>query len=135
LQPLHQASAEERPRLLAAHLRAEVARVLELGDSETIAMEHRLFDLGLDSLMAVELRNGVQAELELNLSATLLFDYPTLETLVPHLLAVLGLAEEKIGESIVEENAVDVLAAGIEELSEEEAEALLRRELKKMQDD
>jgi uncharacterized ferredoxin-like protein len=45
------------------------------------------------------------------------------------------LAEEKIGESIVEENAVDVLAAGIEELSEEEAEALLRRELKKMQDD
>jgi acyl transferase domain-containing protein/acyl carrier protein len=133
LQPLRQASADERPRLLAAYLRAEVARVLELEDSETIAMEHRLFDLGFDSLMAVELRNGVRAELELNLSATLLFDYPTLEVLVPHLLAALGLAEERVGESLVEENAVDVIAAGIEELSEEEAEALLRQELEKMQ--
>jgi len=71
--------------------------------------------------------------LALNLSATLLFDYPTLEVLVPHLLAALGLAEERVGESLVEENAVDVIAAGIEELSEEEAEALLRQELEKMQ--
>jgi acyl transferase domain-containing protein/NAD(P)-dependent dehydrogenase (short-subunit alcohol dehydrogenase family)/acyl carrier protein len=130
---LRQATADERPRLLATHLKAEIAQVLELGDAEAVEMQHRLFDLGIDSLMAVELRNRVKVELELNLSATLLFDYPTLEALVPHLLAELGLAAQQREEPVEERADVDQLAADIGELSEEQAEALLRKELEKMQ--
>ena len=131
---LRQAPAEERPSLLVAHLKVEIAQVLELGDAEVIAMQHRLFDLGIDSLMAVELRNRLKAGLELNLSATLLFDYPTLEALVPHLLAELGLAAEQCEDPVKEQVDVDQIAADIGELSEEKAEELLRKELEKMQD-
>ena len=45
-----------------------------------------LFDLGLDSLMAVELRNRLQARLDGRpLSATLLFDFSTIDALCAHL--------------------------------------------------
>jgi hypothetical protein len=51
-------------------------------------------DLGIDSLMAVELRNRLAAGLECTLHPTLLFDYPTLESLVVYLIEhVLKLAQ------------------------------------------
>ena len=129
LQQLGAAAPDERPRLLATHLRAEVARVLEFDNPQTVEMTQPLFDLGIDSLMAVELRNRLQSALALALSATLLFDYPTLEALVPQLLGELGLAEEVAAEQATG----DAWAVEIEEISEEEAEALLRKELEKMQ--
>ena len=45
-----------------------------------------LTDLGLDSLMAVELRNSVASMVETSLPATLLFNYPSLDALTAYLL-------------------------------------------------
>jgi hypothetical protein len=42
--------------------------------------------MGLDSLMAVELRNHLGAALGTELPATLLFEHPTVTALVDHLL-------------------------------------------------
>ncbi|HEY9567318.1 MAG TPA: acyl carrier protein, partial [Thalassobaculum sp.] len=54
-----------------------------------------LRDLGLDSLMSVELRNALVAKLDCKLPATLLFDHPSVSALarfvaaeaLPHLFA------------------------------------------------
>jgi acyl carrier protein len=47
--------------------------------------------LGLDSLMSLELRNRIEAALELKLSVTLLWAHSTLAALATYLLEQLGL--------------------------------------------
>ena len=48
---------------------------------EAIEADAPLMDSGLDSLGAVELRNSLSAAFSLNLPATVVFDYPSIEAL------------------------------------------------------
>ncbi len=65
---------------------AEAAFVLGYPPGQAISRSANLFELGLDSLMAVELRNRLQARLDgRSLSATLLFDFSTIDALCRHL--------------------------------------------------
>lgn len=70
-------AAGERWGRLVAHLQAEVAHVLEL----TPEPQQGFFQLGMDSLMAVELRARLQTQLGVSLPATVAFDYSTIEAL------------------------------------------------------
>ena len=69
-------SAAERERLLLDLVRNTAANILT-APVESIEPERVLLELGLDSHMAVELRNRLSAASGLRLPATLLFDYPT----------------------------------------------------------
>jgi acyl transferase domain-containing protein/acyl carrier protein len=54
--------------------------------------EHAAFaELGMDSLMVIELRNHLQRDLDVTLAATVAFDYPTVGQLRDHLASRLGL--------------------------------------------
>ncbi len=80
--------AARKPEM-AAMVRAEVARVLSVPATSEIAAERPLKDLGLDSLMAVELRNALASRVGTALPASLAFDYPTVSALTDRLLEVL----------------------------------------------
>jgi len=77
---LEQAPAEERAALLVVALRGATARVLG-ASPEAVDVRRPLRDLGLDSLMAVDLQNAVSQALGRTLPRTLLLDHPTIEAL------------------------------------------------------
>ncbi len=71
--------------MLMSHLSREVTELLGLAPSVVIEPGRPLHEFGLDSLMALELRNRLAANFGRPLPATLLFDHPTLEALTGYL--------------------------------------------------
>lgn len=86
------ATADEQAegrRLLFAHLRQQVATVLGIDAALLRDPQSGLSDLGIDSLIAVELRNRLQTSFDRPLPATLIYDYPTLAALTDYLWTLL----------------------------------------------
>ncbi|NEO73738.1 KR domain-containing protein, partial [Moorena sp. SIO3H5] len=67
LQQLEAAVPSERQELLVAYVRLLVAKVLGISDSHSIGLEQGFFDLGMDSLASLELRNSLQTEIGVNI--------------------------------------------------------------------
>jgi acyl carrier protein len=77
--------SEPRGRTLAEIVTNAVRRVLALSEADELSHTVPLRDLGMDSLMAVELRNELVAATGKRLSMTLAFDYPDVESLIRYL--------------------------------------------------
>jgi len=137
LQQLETTPLSDRRNLLIAHVQTEVARVMRLDASQLPDPQQGFFDLGMDSLMLVELKNRLENTLGTSLPTTLPFDYPTVAALVDYLVQEvmqIEFSRESAGEhqsnheQLVAESNGDCL----EHLSDDEAEALLLSKLDSM---
>lgn len=85
LRQLHEIPESQRADFLTEYLQQEVQGFLRL--AQPPAATSRFLDLGTDSLMAVELRNRLLGQFggKLTISATAVFDYPTIRSLAEYL--------------------------------------------------
>jgi NADPH:quinone reductase-like Zn-dependent oxidoreductase/acyl carrier protein len=122
-----------RRRLLLETIHEEVIHVLGLRAGTPIAPRQPLSELGLDSLMAVELRNTLINLVGNSLPTTLLFDYPTSDALADYLIAnVLPSAEAEPAPSPTASAVDDGTLDELQQMSDTDAEALLLAELDKL---
>ncbi len=90
IEQLADETIDNRILILNDYLRDRIAKVLGFNSKESIELDTDFSDLGMDSLMAVELVNLLQSSLEINLNSNTLFDHPTVETLTDYLLSQLS---------------------------------------------
>ncbi len=137
---LRAADPEQRRLCLDALLRDKVARVLGTSP-ERLDDQRPLLQLGIDSLMAVELRNWIESQLEVNLPVVELMRSPSLAGLVELLSEQLATSGEPRtsqfggnGAAKAQANghvavawdaAPDELLASVDDLSGEQVDALL----------
>jgi len=124
------AAPAKRHALLRDHIADRTRRVLGLDGGQTVDVLRPLKELGIDSLMAVELRNLLKSDLALDggLPATLVFDYPTVDG-IAHFLArdVLGLEAPPM--TAAADPASATVLSRVEDLSDEEVDRLLGERL------
>ncbi|MDA2892508.1 SDR family NAD(P)-dependent oxidoreductase [Mycolicibacterium sp. BiH015] len=90
---LTNAPVQQRRKLLIDYLRNVVAEVTRV-DAVEIREDAGFFDLGMDSLMAVELRRHLEQGVGVDIPVTLAMDHPRLSDVADYLLGeVLGLSD------------------------------------------
>ena len=117
-------------------LERQAVRVLGLPPGKRIEPLRPLKEIGLDSLMAVELRNALNSLLEIPLPATLLFDYPSLQDLARYLakrIPILKMDQPSEDGMVPIEEALPP-SSDLLEMSDKEAEALLLSEIRRLEE-
>jgi len=128
LAALGEADRVLRLRALAG---ATIAQVLRLPAGETPSARQGFSEMGIDSLLAVEIRNRLASALGLALPATLVFDHPEIERLSRFLAAQFGPAAPGPEPDEPDAAALSEARHRLARMTEEEAEAWL---LKKLED-
>lgn len=123
---VRQAAPPVRRRLVTEAVQREVAQVLGLQAGMVPDLHQGLFEMGLDSLMAVDLREHLQTLSGCPLPATLAFDCPTIAELAALLLGRLAPAT---GTAPVSTTPITPSPGGDASLSDAEAEARLLAQL------
>lgn len=124
------APPRDQRRLVIEHVAGQARHVIGLEPDFRFDTRAALKESGLDSLMAVELRNALTRSLGANLPATLLFDHPTLDQLATYLVDRFDLGSDAVA-------VAGPLGSGPEVathddligLTDDETEALLLAEL------
>lgn len=125
----------QRHENLVSLMRQHIAEMLRFGTPDRVERKRRLKDLGLDSLMALEFSRRLTKSLNLDqpLSATLVFDYPTLDALADHVERdILRLAEVPC-DADPSPDALEARAEELTHLADAEIEAMLLKKLRSLQ--
>ena len=125
--------AGERGEAIERLIRETVATLLGLDSYAKVDREKGLFDLGIDSLTAIDLKNRLEKSLGRVLRSTIAFDYPTAAKMAAHLAGSLfPPAKSPAASTPVAVETKPNTAAGAEDisaLSASDLAALLEKEL------
>ncbi|MEM9482534.1 MAG: MupA/Atu3671 family FMN-dependent luciferase-like monooxygenase [Cyanobacteria bacterium P01_F01_bin.116] len=133
LQELESLPIPARRARLTDYVQTQVAEIMGMTSLSELDHQRGLFELGMDSLMALELKNRLETTLGRSIPAVVAFEHPSVAALSTYL------AEEILDWKTVEEATWDTSAktpsisddplAAISELSEEDVERLLAEKI------
>lgn len=127
---LQAAAAGTRRNLLNDFLLQQLAAVLGFASGSELDARDRLFDLGIDSLLAVSLKTRLESALRVSLPTTLVFDYPTVEAISGWLLAEVLVFEAAASTAVAEvDQGASLALADLADSSEEDIALLLQQAL------
>jgi acyl carrier protein len=137
VQQLSTTVPNKRMPLLIDHIRQNAAQVLKVDHSSSIDLHQPLHAMGLDSLMAVELRNTLGFYVGKTLPATLLFEFPTINELAQYIAKeVLALGSETKSTPAEDtqqpEPSNNLQVAKLDDLSEDELANMLEAKLRNL---
>jgi len=124
IKKLKKALPGELKKILTSYIRSKLAIILGIKKPEKIHARERLFNAGMDSLMAIEFKNQLESDFGLIFRNSLLFDYPTVESLVDYLKDIV-IAPENIeldDDEKSEDDDIDLLLSEIDGMSEDDIE-------------
>jgi acyl transferase domain-containing protein/acyl carrier protein len=130
------ASPADRPQVARDYVRSQVLRVLEMDSTAQLDIEQALGELGLDSLMALDLTKLLSAASGLQLPATLVFNYPSIRALSDYFVEKLdtGVRPEAANKFDAAADELAALTEKVDQLSNEEVQAMLESELASLDD-
>jgi acyl carrier protein/NADP-dependent 3-hydroxy acid dehydrogenase YdfG len=122
-----------RKEALTAHVMAHVARILGVESDTVLDADRGLFEMGMDSLMSVELKSSLERACGQRLPSTLTFNYPTIRALSQFLWDEIVVSGHEPAQS-TDAVSTPAAAAGddtddLDDLSEDELEAMLASRL------
>jgi NADPH:quinone reductase-like Zn-dependent oxidoreductase/acyl carrier protein len=126
---LASADPQDQADLVLDFVRASIAAVLAL-DPLQLSETQGLTDIGMDSLMAVELSNRLSAGIARPLPTTLAFEYPTMQALASFVGELLGVDPRSSPPAAAHGSSAEVLDE-VGGLSEDEVAASLAAELER----
>ncbi|MEX2553288.1 MAG: acyl carrier protein, partial [Actinomycetota bacterium] len=117
LQRIRRAPGEDWGRMLKDYLREQTAEVLELMVAD-VDTRQPLNRMGIDSLMSVELRNRIESALKVNVPLVSFLEGDSLDDLAAEIRL-------QLGDEPDENDSLEKALRQIEQMSDEEVEALL----------
>jgi acyl carrier protein len=136
---LMEVSDTHKERLLLDYVVEQIAKILGQENAKLINMKSGFFELGMDSLTAVELKNVLQRDLSCSLSSTLTFDFPSPLALARHLVKIVSQTDDDLVDDPVNFRYQESFAEGVDEtlldgLSDEEFDNLIDGDLDKLEE-
>ena len=136
LQLLRGLPLKSRARRLETYIQDQIVTVMNLESRDDVDWRRGLFEIGMDSLMALELKNRLQLGLGFPIPSTLAFDHPTVESmggfLAQEMFAGEGPEEIAIALPSEFEEKTAAAVAEIRGLDAEEMERLLESKLRSL---
>jgi acyl carrier protein len=130
LEQLGRLPDSQKKEAVIVYLRQQIREVLGFAARTSIEADKRLVELGMDSLMALELKRRLEGDLKMTFPATMIFEYPTLEAMAGHIVPAspVQAAPQPQASAVADERK----RAEIAKLSTAEAEQALLAELENL---
>ena len=132
IQLLAQSPLEQRSSLLNDYLQTQVAKVLGLPPQQLPDPETGFFDMGMDSLMSVDLKRQLEADLGQTISSTVIFNFPTISKLTDYIIKKIFNQEDSIVQAEIDwqddQKFLEIINE-IEQLSDNEVQTAIDKEI------